>query len=471
MVEGDKPPKNKGQPYGSKENSIDQHDLLFLHSNDTYGLDEVYDPIRSIILTIDPIPDVNGAFATFSRDESHRSTRSHNVCKTGNELNMTVGHPNGTKALVTHVGSLKLTEKIMIHDVLVVPGYQVSLLSMHILSKDNKFRVVFYEDNCVIQDSVLKTQVGTGNESNGLYFLNIVLDILKHKLKFETSSKDDLCEGGTENTANARRDDEGHPDDSIPAKAYCDNLESAILDDKDSKKSITSKWVFKVKYKSSGEIERFKSRLVAKGFNQKEGIDYEETFSPVVKIVTVRYFNKDDNRLCQLVKPLYGLKHAPRKWNEKLTSVLLENDFTQNDIVITGNNSDEINKVKEFLCAKFLINVLGKPCSTPIETKKSTTKPRKVILDSPLTRINNYQKLIGKLIYLIHTRPDINYDVHVLSQFMHASLQSHLKLAFRVMRYLKNAPGKDISFVKDKELKLNVFVDSDWVNVRLPGSQ
>ncbi|GKB51241.1 hypothetical protein Tco_0901994 [Tanacetum coccineum] len=89
-----------------------------------------------------------------------------------------------------------------------------------------------------------------------------------------------------------------------------------------------------------------------------------------------------------------------------------------------------------------------------------------VVVDSPLNSINDYQKLVGELIYLTHTRPDISYVVHVLSQFMHAPLPSHLKLAFRVLRYLKNAPGKGISFVKDKELNLSVYVDSDWAKCK-----
>ncbi|GJU90917.1 putative RNA-directed DNA polymerase [Tanacetum coccineum] len=137
--------------------------------------------------------------------------------------NMIVGHPNGTKVVVTHVGSLRLNDQIVIHDVLVVPGYEVSLLSVHKLSKDNKYRVIFDDNVCVIQDSIQKTQVGTGNESNGLYFLNIgkkfvnnnieicclskciwhtrlghcsdqVMNVLKHKLDFEKDKTDNVCE-------------------------------------------------------------------------------------------------------------------------------------------------------------------------------------------------------------------------------------------------------------------------------------
>lgn len=61
-----------------------------------------------------------------------------------------------------------------------------------------------------------------------------------------------------------------------------------LVDLPPGKQAIGSKWVYKIKHKVNGEVERFKTRLVAKGYNQKEGLDCHETFSPVAKMVTVR---------------------------------------------------------------------------------------------------------------------------------------------------------------------------------------
>ncbi|XP_071712848.1 uncharacterized mitochondrial protein AtMg00810-like [Rutidosis leptorrhynchoides] len=171
------------------------------------------------------------------------------------------------------------------------------------------------------------------------------------------------------------------------------------------------------------------------------------------------------------------------------------------DIVLTGNNILEIEKVKQFLCTKFLIKDLGKlkyflgievvksdkglclsqskyclellsdfgllgskHVSTPLESNITIHHvDNRCDNDLPLSNITEYQKLIGKLIYLTLTRSDISYTVQCISQYMHAPLTSHLKIALRLLRYLKTAPEKGILFSKCENLSLNTLVDCNWV--------
>ncbi|GJX21332.1 ribonuclease H-like domain-containing protein [Tanacetum coccineum] len=103
-----------------------------------------------------------------------------------------------------------------------------------------------------------------------------------------------------------------------------------------------------------------------------------------------------------------------------------------------------------------------KPCSTPIEVNPNNKRVvSKYGDDEPFTCITHYQKLVGKLIYLTMTRSDISYVVHCLSQVMHSLMKSHLRLAFRVLKYLKREPSLGITFNKSSISEIIVFADSD----------
>nr|GEU99562.1 hypothetical protein [Tanacetum cinerariifolium] len=87
-------------------------------------------------------------------------------------LKLSIGHPNGTMANITAIGSLRLTENVVLFDILIIPEYTVNLLSVNKMIKDIKYFVRFNKSKCYIQDLKLGKIVGTGSESGGLYMFH-----------------------------------------------------------------------------------------------------------------------------------------------------------------------------------------------------------------------------------------------------------------------------------------------------------
>ncbi|GJV13249.1 retrovirus-related pol polyprotein from transposon TNT 1-94 [Tanacetum coccineum] len=113
---------------------------------------------------------------------------------------------------------------------------------------------------------------------------------------------------------------------SINGKKYI----LVIVDDY-SRNIITVKWIWKNKTDAENTIIQNKSHLVAKGYRQEEGIDFEESFAPVTRLEVSDGFVDPDflNHVYRLKKALYGLKQAPRAWYDKLSSFLIEHHFTK----------------------------------------------------------------------------------------------------------------------------------------------
>ena len=86
--------------------------------------------------------------------------------------------------------------------------------------------------------------------------------------------------------------------------------------------------------------------------------------------------------------------------------------------------------------------------------------------DEPFTDVGRYRRLVGKLIYLTVTRPDITYAVGVVSQYMHAPCQPHFEAVCHILRYLKSAPGRGLLYRPSTSLFVTGFGYADWAGCR-----
>ncbi|XP_014517337.1 uncharacterized protein LOC106774818 [Vigna radiata var. radiata] len=121
---------------------------------------------------------------------------------------------------------------------------------------------------------------------------------------------------------------------------------------------------------------------------------------------------------------------------------------------------------------KYILDILSeigmlacKLADTPIETNHSLT----VYLDQIETDKHRYQRLVGKLIYLSHTIPDIAYSMSIISRFMHSPSEEHMTALYLILRYLKGSPRKGLLFSKNDKACIEGYTDSDWARDKTTG--
>lgn len=165
------------------------------------------------------------------------------------------------------------------------------------------------------------------------------------------------------------------------------------------------------------------------------------------------------------------------------------------DIVLTGDDKVEIQQIKKQLAAEFEMKDLGnlryflgmevarnqtgvsvsqrkytldflnetgmlgaKPVETPMDANiKLETNSE----DEPVDK-GRYQRLVGRLIYLSYTRPDIAFAISSVSRFMHSPSNTHLQAVYRILKYLKGTPERGLLFKKNSEKGIQVYTDADW---------
>lgn len=168
--------------------------------------------------------------------------------------------------------------------------------------------------------------------------------------------------------------------------------------------------------------------------------------------------------------------------------------------MITGDDTEEIKKLKKVLATEFEVKDLGQmkyflgmeiarsrdgimvsqrkyTLDLLKETGMLGCKPSDVPMDPNLKLYGRtpdqksadkgqYQKLVGKLIYLSHTRPDICFYVSMTSRFMNDPSEAHMEAVMKILRYLKSCPGAGLMFRKQENREIKVFTDADWAGSR-----
>lgn len=223
-------------------------------------------------------------------------------------------------------------------------------------------------------------------------------------------------------------------------------------------------------------------------------------------------------QVCRLQKSLYGLKQAPRCWFAKLTDALKAYGFTQtrsdyslfvyikdgvslrilvyvDDLIISGNSATAIQSFKDYLSLCFHMKDLGpvkyflglevarspagiyqcqhkyatyiveetwligcKPAGSHIDQNHKLS-----VADGPLLAdLEQYRRLIGRLIYLAATRLDLAYAIHTLSQYMNKPRQEHWLAALKCVRYLKGTLGQGTLLRAESSTHVTGWCDSDW---------
>nr|GEW25777.1 retrovirus-related Pol polyprotein from transposon TNT 1-94 [Tanacetum cinerariifolium] len=296
-------------------------------------------------------------------------------------------------------------------------------------------------------------------------------------------------------------------------------------------KAIWTKWVYKNKKDERGVVVRNKARSVNQGHKQEEWIDYDESaflYGTINEEVYVSQHPgfvdpKFPNKVYKVVKALYGLHQAPRAWYATLSTFLEKSGYRKGaidktlfikkdkkDIMLVQVNVDDIifgstkkswcDEFEELMKNTFQISSMGeltfflglqvkqkedgifisqdkyvveilrkfdflsvKTTSTPIETHKPLVKDK----EAADVGVHLYRSMIGSLMYLTASRPNIMFAVCACSRFQVTPKTSHLHYVKRIFRYLKGQPKLGLWYPKVSSFDLEAYSNSDYAGVNL----
>ncbi|GKB84908.1 retrovirus-related pol polyprotein from transposon TNT 1-94 [Tanacetum coccineum] len=283
---------------------------------------------------------------------------------------------------------------------------------------------------------------------------------------------------------------------------------------------IKLKYIYKVKTDEFGGVLKNKARLVSQGFRQEEGIDFEESFAPVARIEAIRifvanvahknmtiyqmdfktaflngelkkevYFSQPEgfvdqdnpSHVYKLKKALHGLKQAPRAWYDMLSSFLISQHFSKGAVdptLFTRQTENDLLLISFFLGlqisqsprgifinqSKYAFEIVKKygmlttnSVDTPlVEKSKLDENLQGKQVDATL-----YRAMIGSLMYLTSSRPDLIHAVCLCARYQAKPTKKHLQVVKRIFHYLKGTINMGLWYSKDTGMSLTAYADAD----------
>ncbi|MBW0486417.1 hypothetical protein O181_026132 [Austropuccinia psidii MF-1] len=283
-------------------------------------------------------------------------------------------------------------------------------------------------------------------------------------------------------------------------------------------KLLSTTWVFKRKTNENGNLSKYKARLCIRGFNQKEGIDYSEVFSPIGRLCSLRllltlchinqypieqmdvrcaflngkpeetlhifqppgYFEYPETDVFLLNKSLYGLKKSPCCWHKFLKNTLISigltpcftNPYLGNIKYTLGiritQNKEHISLIQDNfihqILNEFNVNQV-RPPSAPLPSNYKDLKnlEGKPVESPPF----NFRRAVGLLQYIMQcTQPDLSFATSFLSQFLEDPKGKHYKEVVHTLKYLSGTRQFTLNLVKNlimhPDSQIYSFTNSDW---------
>ncbi|WVZ80441.1 hypothetical protein U9M48_027914 [Paspalum notatum var. saurae] len=197
-------------------------------------------------------------------------------------------------------------------------------------------------------------------------------------------------------------------------------------------------------------VVRNKARLVAQGFYQKEGIDYEETFAPVARLEAIR--------ILLTFAASKGFKLHQMDVKSAFLNGFIEDEIKQG---LEGTFVHQAKYTRDIL-KKFNMGD-SKPMTTPMSTNTTLDADE----DGEAVDQKEFRGMIGSLLYLTATRPDIQFAVCLCARYQGSPRTSHRQAVKRIFRYLKFTPELGLWYSSGSSLSLRGFSDADYTGCRI----